>query len=220
MRKYALMVALAAALSIVGLNKETAWAETANKPQPPPVAQTIIVTVQPGDCLSTIADSYGISYVRIYDANMQIVNPDLIFPGESLVIPNASAVLATRILPATEPSSPPPEVATLPTADQTIQQPVAAPEPSPSTVSNQTPQLAGQSIWYSLAQCESSGNWAADTGNGFYGGLQFTLSSWNYVGGVGYPNQASPSEQIMRAQMLQARQGWSAWPVCSVQLGL
>jgi hypothetical protein len=76
------------------------------------------------------------------------------------------------------------------------------------------------SVWDRLAQCESGGNWAINTGNGFYGGLQFTLSSWRGVGGSGYPNMASREEQIARAEILQSRQGWGAWPACSAKLGL
>ena len=72
----------------------------------------------------------------------------------------------------------------------------------------------------SIAMCESSGNWSADTGNGFYGGLQFTLDSWQMEGGTGNPADASQNEQIMRASMLQADQGWVAWPQCAAQLGL
>lgn len=74
--------------------------------------------------------------------------------------------------------------------------------------------------WDSLAECESSGNWSDDTGNGFYGGLQFTLESWQTVGGTGNPADASRDEQIMRAEMLQQEQGWTAWPDCAAQLGL
>lgn len=74
--------------------------------------------------------------------------------------------------------------------------------------------------WDDLAQCESSGDWSANTGNGFYGGLQFTQSSWEAVGGTGNPADASRDEQIMRAEMLQSEQGWGAWPVCSRRLGL
>jgi len=74
--------------------------------------------------------------------------------------------------------------------------------------------------WDSIAQCESSGDWSDDTGNGFYGGLQFTLESWQTVGGTGNPADASEDEQIMRAQMLEHLQGWKAWPECATQLGL
>lgn len=76
------------------------------------------------------------------------------------------------------------------------------------------------SVWDRLAQCESNGNWQANTGNGYYGGVQFSLQSWRAVGGAGYPHQASKAEQISRAKALLNRQGWRAWPACSRKLGL
>lgn len=76
------------------------------------------------------------------------------------------------------------------------------------------------STWDAIAQCESSGNWAANTGNGFSGGLQFTQSTWAAYGGVGAPQNASRAEQIAVAERVQAGQGWGAWPSCSAQLGL
>lgn len=79
---------------------------------------------------------------------------------------------------------------------------------------------ASTSTWNALAQCESGGNWAANTGNGFYGGLQFTLSTWQANGGTGMPNQASSSQQISVAERVLASQGWGAWPACSAKLGL
>ncbi len=68
--------------------------------------------------------------------------------------------------------------------------------------------------WQAVAQCESSGNWAADTGNGFYGGLQFKPSTWHEFGGVGSPAAASPAEQIAVADRVLATQGPKAWPKC------
>lgn len=79
---------------------------------------------------------------------------------------------------------------------------------------------AGDTVWDVLAVCESSGDWQANTGNGFYGGLQFLPESWWLVGGEGLPHEASREEQIHRAELLLARQGWKAWPVCSVRVGL
>lgn len=75
-------------------------------------------------------------------------------------------------------------------------------------------------LWDDLAQCESQSQWHLDSGNGFYGGLQFTLESWDGVGGTGSPADASRDEQIMRAESLYDLQGWEAWPRCSAQLGL
>ena len=75
-------------------------------------------------------------------------------------------------------------------------------------------------VWDDLAMCESSGNWSINTGNGFYGGLQFTLQTWHGFGGTGMPNEASRSEQIEVAERILAVQGWVAWPACSTKLGL
>jgi uncharacterized protein YabE (DUF348 family) len=78
----------------------------------------------------------------------------------------------------------------------------------------------GSTVWDSLAQCESGGNWAINTGNGYYGGLQFSAATWRSVGGTGLPHQHSREEQIKRGQILQARAGWGQWPHCSARLGL
>jgi len=70
-----------------------------------------------------------------------------------------------------------------------------------------------------VAQCESGGNYAINTGNGFYGGLQFTLSTWAAYGGTGAPQNASRSAQIAVAERVLAGQGKGAWPVCGTGLG-
>jgi hypothetical protein len=77
-----------------------------------------------------------------------------------------------------------------------------------------------RSVWDRIAECESNGNWDINTGNGYYGGLQFALESWRATGGEGYPHHASRAEQIRRAEILLDMQGWGAWPTCSRQLGL
>ncbi|MBO9705140.1 MAG: LysM peptidoglycan-binding domain-containing protein [Arthrobacter sp.] len=79
---------------------------------------------------------------------------------------------------------------------------------------------AGESTWDALAQCESGGNWSINTGNGYYGGLQFDQSTWQAYGGTGSAAQASKAQQIAVAEKVQANQGWGAWPSCSSQLGL
>lgn len=79
---------------------------------------------------------------------------------------------------------------------------------------------SGSTVWDRLAQCESGGNWAANTGNGYYGGIQFSASTWHAVGGSGLPHQHSREEQIKRGQILQSQSGWGQWPHCSAQLGL
>ncbi|MBO0829993.1 MAG: LysM peptidoglycan-binding domain-containing protein [Streptosporangiales bacterium] len=82
---------------------------------------------------------------------------------------------------------------------------------------------ATSSTWDRLAQCESGGNWSINTGNGFYGGLQFTSSTWQAYGGTRYAtraDRASRSAQIAVAERVLAGQGWGAWPACSAKLGL
>lgn len=95
------------------------------------------------------------------------------------------------------------------------------PSPTPAPTS-QPIQSSGSTddVWEKLAQCESKGNWSINTGNGYFGGLQFNLSAWNGVGGLGYPHEASRDEQIMRGKMLQERRGWGPWGGCSKKLGL
>jgi len=78
----------------------------------------------------------------------------------------------------------------------------------------------GNTVWDRLAECESGGNWAANTGNGYYGGLQFSASTWHAVGGSGLPHENSREEQIKRGQILQSQSGWGQWPACAAELGL
>ncbi len=87
-----------------------------------------------------------------------------------------------------------------------------APAPSKSTSSNYA---SGNSIWDRIAACESGGNWATNTGNGYYGGLQFNLSTWHAYGGTGRPDQQSREAQIAVAERVAAASGgYGAWPVC------
>ena len=84
-------------------------------------------------------------------------------------------------------------------------------------------EAGSSSTWDRLAACESGGNWSINTGNGFYGGLQFTTSTWRGFGGSAYAPRAdlaTRSEQIAVAQRVLAGQGWGAWPACSAKLGL
>ncbi|MGG5751199.1 ubiquitin-like domain-containing protein [Zafaria sp. Z1313] len=79
------------------------------------------------------------------------------------------------------------------------------------------------STWAALAKCESGGNWSINTGNGYYGGLQFNLRSWQGAGGTqyaAYPHQATPAQQIATAERLRANGGWGHWPSCARKLGL
>ncbi len=77
--------------------------------------------------------------------------------------------------------------------------------------------------WERLAQCESSGRWHINTGNGYYGGLQISPSTWRANGGrrfAALPNHASKRHQIKVAERIKRSQGWGAWPACSARIGV
>jgi hypothetical protein len=129
------------------------------------------------------------------------------------------ASLAQAVAP---PTSAAPTTTTAPPAPPTT----AAPPPPPPAPAVQPVSSGGgyndpnnPAAWDRLAGCESGGNWAANTGNGYYGGIQFSLSSWQAVGGTGRPDQASRETQIAMGQRLWNQGGWSHWPACSSQLG-
>ena len=78
----------------------------------------------------------------------------------------------------------------------------------------------GGTVWDKIAQCESGGNWAANTGNGYYGGLQFNPGTWHAYGGSGMPHQNSREQQIAVAERVAAAEGgYGAWPHCGAQFG-
>jgi hypothetical protein len=91
---------------------------------------------------------------------------------------------------------------------RTLHRRLRAPEPAPAPAPAASPALEA------IAACESGGNPATNTGNGFYGKYQFTLATWQSVGGSGNPAAASEGEQDRRAAILYAREGSSPWPVC------
>ncbi len=153
-------------------------------------ATTHTYTVKPGDSLSLIAGKQ-IGDTSKWQA-LYAANRAVIGSNPDRIVPGQKLRLTTSASP-TQPAPKPP----------------AAPQPS-STATN----------WDKLAQCESSGNWAINTGNGFYGGLQFTLSTWREFGGTGMPHQKSRAEQIRIAEKVLRVQGPGAWPHCSYVAGM
>lgn len=86
----------------------------------------------------------------------------------------------------------------------------------------EVPPVSNGHVWDALAGCESGGNWAINTGNGYYGGVQFDQNTWERQGGLRYAQRAdlaTREEQIAIAEVTRARQGWGAWPTCSARLG-
>jgi uncharacterized protein YabE (DUF348 family) len=110
----------------------------------------------------------------------------------------------------------------------TKERPAPEPAPAPSTSSTPSapaaPAVSGGSVWDALAQCESGGNWAINTGNGYYGGLQFSYGTWLAYGGGAYAqtaNLATREQQIAIATKVRdARGGYGDWPSCASRLGL
>ncbi len=86
----------------------------------------------------------------------------------------------------------------------------------------EVPPVRAGATWDALAQCEAGGNWSINTGNGYYGGVQFDQNTWERSGGLRYAPRAdlaTREEQIAIAEVTRARQGWGAWPTCSGRLG-
>ncbi len=86
----------------------------------------------------------------------------------------------------------------------------------------EVPPVSSPGQWDALARCEAGGNWAINTGNGFFGGVQFDQNTWERNGGLRYAQRAdlaTREEQIAIAEVTRARQGWGAWPVCSGRIG-
>lgn len=140
--------------------------------------------------------------------------------GSAQVIPNPPAPVSVLpsttelTTPATTTTEPPaPEPTTTTEAPTTV---TAAPAPTEylQPVATTPPPPASSSTLASIRSCESGSDYSANTGNGYYGAYQFSLSTWASVGGAGNPAYASPSEQDMRAQMLIDGGYRSAWPNC------
>lgn len=171
-------------------------------------------TVQQGDSLSTVAaHTYGkaADWPAVWWVNRhQVANPNLIAAGQRLRLPASGQVPAwmARAAQAAIPAPPPgPAAVSIPQASPAAAAPVSAAAPASS----------GGANWSAIAACESTGNWSANTGNGFYGGLQFTEQTWLGYGGGQYAssaNLATKAQQIAVAERVLAGQGIGAWPVC------
>jgi LysM repeat protein len=176
-------------------------------------------TVKQGDTLSVIAaHAYGnaADWPAVWWANRhQMPNPNVISAGQRLQLPasgNVPALMARAARAAIPASDPAPAAAAA-----SVRQAAA---PAAASVSAAVPASSGGVNWSAIASCESGGNWSANTGNGFYGGLQFTEQTWLAYGGGQYAssaNLATPAEQIAVAQRVLAGQGIGAWPVCGAR---
>lgn len=115
----------------------------------------------------------------------------------------------------------PPTTTSAPVVSTTLEITTTSVVPPPTTSPPQTaPAIAPERglNWDALAGCEAGGDWSANTGNGYYGGLQFDLQTWQANGGSGYPHEHSREEQIRVAEVLYSRRGDSPWPSCGYHL--
>jgi LysM repeat protein len=181
-------------------------AEVVEKQTPPPPKT---YQVQDGDSLSTIAKDQQLeSWKPLWDVNPVVTDPNVIYPGQQLTVPNGPTT--DRPLP-----------------ESAVAQPVTT-NTAPQTYHNYSGSASGYTQSYTrpaanysagagglfarIRSRESGGNYAENTGNGYYGAYQFNLGTWRSVGGSGLPSDASPAEQDMRAQMLYNQRGCSPWP--------
>ena len=174
-----------------------------------PVAAALLVAAVATGALLTLGTSPAVAGGSVRTHPIALVQPAY----RSVVVGAAVVSLATLDLPGpvSVPTVPPPAppVVTPPVVTPPATTPAPAPPPSP---------LGG--VWAELRQCESGGDYAIDTGNGYYGAYQFSAATWHGLGFTGLPNQAPPAVQDEAAVELQARSGWGQWPACSRRLGL
>ena len=140
--------------------------------------------------------------------------------GAAVLAATGSAVTAASVAPAVpaSPATPAPASPAAPApnpAPASAPVPASAPAPAPRKVPAPAPRVTSAAglggVWACIRAKESGGNYAAHTGNGYFGAYQFSLATWRGIGGTGYPDQASPAVQDAMAQKLQQRAGWGQW---------
>jgi LysM repeat protein len=180
-------------------------------------AESGVHTVKPGDTLWKLV---GNRYAEVAAAN-GISDPNMIYVGQTINLDLSAPAPASYSSESSSSDSSSQDYSS-DSSESTESYEAPAPAPAPEPAPAPAPASSGSNggTWDALAQCESGGNWSINTGNGYYGGLQFTQGSWSAAGGSGSPQNASREEQIRVAENLQASQGWGAWPACSSKLGL
>jgi LysM repeat protein len=196
-------IALVTALAAVGAPSAHAQSQS-NQNNGTAKNSTNNVVIQPGDTLDGIATAHQTTYIRLYDANNSIQDPNLVYPGQSIRIPAADEQLPDRPLPAVA------AAVSAPVAQS------AYSAPAQTFTRAAVTRYTSGSGWDGVAACESGGNWSINTGNGYYGGLQFTQQTWAGAGGLAYAPRAdlaTPAQQIAIASKL----SMGNWPVCGAR---
>jgi len=180
------------------------------------LANSIIPDDDDGDVSTEETSSSSLIALRAAQGNSQADAAQL----KSLLARQTTTTLPpTTTAPPTTTTTAPPTTTTEPPPPTTEAPPMTVPDtvPSPGTGQLGDPYYDGS--WDALAQCESGGNWSINTGNGYYGGIQFSLSTWQGLGGTGYPHEHPREVQIAMGKKLWESSGWGAWPACTSKLG-
>ena len=186
------------------------------EPAPPPTGRRITDDPLPdlseaGFRLGGLAVSLVGSLFSGTQAIMEVRGPVVV---STSVVPENSVVVSTSVVvPTTVATSLAPAI-TVPISRQPEHESI---EPNVEETIFGQPYLDSwptRDMWDRIAWCESRHTWDVDTGNGYFGGLQFALGSWQWVGGTGSPADATKEEQIFRANLLWQAQGWNGWPGC------
>ena len=154
---------------------------------------------------------------RLATSETPPVSVDVTIARATVYVSDPSTTSTTADAPTTTTTEKPdpPTTTTVKATTTTALAAVAAPTKNPDPADTAT--------WDALAKCESGGDWQSVSGERsgmrYYGGLQFSLATWQGLGGSGYPNEAPKATQIDMGRKLQARQGWDAWPTCARKLG-
>ena len=190
------------AISLVALALLTPLAVRSSRPAPAQI-----------DRLLVAADESAAAIARGPLAISQRISGVVVPPAPHAI---GAEVLGDRDLPT-------PGAAPMQATLFTLATPVPAPRPAPRVAAPAPDGPVSDSVWDRLAQCESGGNWAINTGNGYYGGLQFDYGTWHAYGGgayAEYAHLATREEQIATAERLHAARGFQPWPACRAKLGL
>lgn len=194
-----LLLATLSLSAAFAMGASPAQAAEAKAPVPAPKQYTVVA----GDNLSAIAETQQLASWRpLWNANAELTDPNLIYAGQVLTVPVAE--VADRPLPADANIT---ALNAAPTYQAPSRQVAARPVARTAVYAEGAGGLLAR-----VRQHESGGNYATNTGNGYYGAYQFDQRTWNGVGGSGLPSNASPAEQDMRAQLLYNQRGCSPWP--------
>lgn len=192
MRKLLVGILVAA---VMGLSAGSVYAEQKFETKSDPKTKTYIVVL--GDSLTKIAEAYKLeSWLPLWNANTKLTDPNIINPGDELIIPDGPTT--DRPLP----EQPKPAVAPVQaSAAKATYRSASVSKPAPSG-----------DVFARIRMRESGGNYATNTGNGYYGAYQFDVGTWGGYGGYKYASDAPPAVQDAKAAETYARRGCNPWP--------